>query len=308
MKSTERFQAKQDAGFCLERVNKWLQPFCFQLGEGPSGSPPPQTHKRLFTGLPGLRGRPWCAAVPALSPPTRALRACSMSCVWMQIHRDSESRRRARRPQFPQHEVYGRWGPCQALRAEGGEVSCRGGGRAPSGGHPLSPRERPTELGPGLGRLPAMARGLQAGRGALRWLLRPAARGGERKGGCSGLPGKPDGQGPGSLCPPALRLLGRPRPLHGTAGTSHITRNHFSIVRALIFSFGFLLIFTNIMEDEQAWDPCVSRRRCPLRRAGESRGVRCRQEVKAALAPSPSSIYQPSTPPDPDVLSSSSSC
>ena len=90
--------------------------------------------------------------------------------------------------------------------------------------------------------------------------------------GCSGLPGKPDGRGPGSLCPPALRLLGRPRPLHSMAGTSHITRSHFSIVRALIFSFGFLLIFTNIVEDEQAWDSCVPRRRRPLRRAGESRG------------------------------------
>lgn len=100
-------------------------------------SPRPTTHKRLYTRLPGLRGRPCCAAVSALSPPTRALWACPTSCGWTQIY--SGSRLRACRPRFPQHEVYGRWGPCQALRAEGGKVSCRGGGRAPSGGHPLSP-------------------------------------------------------------------------------------------------------------------------------------------------------------------------
>lgn len=112
-------------------------------------SPRPTTHNRLFTGLPGLRGSPCCAAVPALSPPTRALRACPTSCGWTQIY--SGSRLRACWPWFPQHEVYGHWRPCQALRAEGGKVSCCGGGRAPSGGRPLSPGERPTELARGLG-------------------------------------------------------------------------------------------------------------------------------------------------------------
>ena len=57
-------------------------------------------------------------------------------------------------------------------------------------------------------------------------------------------------------------------------------------MRALHFSFEFFLIFTNIVEDEQAWDSCVPRRRRPPRRAGESWGLRCRQEVKpVGLAP-----------------------
>ena len=55
---------------------------------------------------------------------------------------------------------------------------------------------------------------------------------------------------------------------------------------ALHFSFEFFLIFTNIVENEQAWDSCVPRRRRPPRRAGESWGLRCRQEVKpVVLAP-----------------------
>ena len=39
------------------------------------------------------------------------------------------------------------------------------------------------------------------------------------------------------------------------------------------------------MEDEQAWGSCVPGRRRPPGRAGETQGVRCRQEVKAVLAP-----------------------
>ena len=133
-------------------VNKWLRPFCFQLGEGRLA--PPSAGVPLTGGQSPWKVLVWgcpCPEPPQPEPSGPAPRPAGSEPAGGHKYVVTVSHHGACWPPFPQRDVYGHWGPCQALRAEGMEVSCCGGGWAPSSGYLLSPGERPAELGPGLG-------------------------------------------------------------------------------------------------------------------------------------------------------------